>query len=143
MTENKTKPTGASVEAFVDGLADVRRRDESRQLLGLMARATRLAPQMWGPSIVGYGRYRYRYDSGHSGESMLTGFSPRKGAMTVYIVPGFKPYGDLLARLGPHTHSVSCLYLKRLDKIDAAVLEELVVASVNRMREIYPETFER
>ncbi len=143
MTENKTKPTGASVEAFVDGLADVRRRDESRQLLGLMARATRLAPQMWGPSIVGYGRYRYRYDSGHSGESMLTGFSPRKGAMTVYIVPGFKPYGDLLARLGPHTHSVSCLYLKRLDKIDAAGLEKIVVASVNRMREIYPETFER
>lgn len=139
MAENKTMPTGASVAGFIAAIEPAFRRAECATMLDLMARATGLEPQMWGASIVGYGRYAYRYDSGHSGESLMAGFSPRKAAMTVYIVPGFAAFANDLARLGPHTHSVSCLYLKRLDRVDLAVLESMVGEAFRAMRGRHPD----
>lgn len=135
MSENKTKPTGASVTDFIASVEPAGRRDDAGVLLDLMARATGLEPEMWGPSIVGYGRCHYRYDSGREGDWILTGFSPRKAAMSVYIMPGFAPYADLLTRLGKHKTGVCCLYLGRLNKVDLGVLETIVADSVARMRD--------
>ena len=92
---------------------------------------------MWGESLIGYGFYHYKYESGHEGDYFLTGFSPRKSATSIYIMPGFKQYTDQLARLGPHKHSVSCLYITKLARIDLAVLEGIVTDSVKRMKAMY------
>jgi hypothetical protein len=138
MTDNKTQPTDADVIGFIAGVDHKHRREEANVMLQLMARATGLEPRMWGDSIVGYGRYHYKYASGREGDYILTGFSPRKAAMTVYIMPGFKPYADLLAKLGKHRHSASCLYITRLDGVNLNVLEEIVCASVERMKSLYP-----
>lgn len=138
MAENKTQPTDADVLAFISGIEHTRRRDDSYTLHELLGRVTEFEPRMWGDSIVGYGQYHYKYASGREGDFLLTGFSPRKAAMTVYIMPGFKQYGDLLAKLGKHKHSVSCLYITRLDAVDLNVLEKIVSDSVERMKTIYP-----
>jgi hypothetical protein len=139
MSGNKTQPSRADVGAFIAGIENETRRADAETLLQMMKRVTGMEPVMWGETIVGFGRYHYKYDSGREGDYFLTGFSPRKAAMTVYIMPGFKQYGDQLARLGKHRHSVSCLYLNRLDGIDMAVLEEMVAHSVAHMKEIYPQ----
>lgn len=120
------RPTGMSVEAFVDAVPDSRRRSEAWSLLQLMERATGQRPVMWGASIIGFGSYHYRYASGREGDAAAAGFSPRKSALTVYFPMGFDAHAEALARLGPHTTSVSCLYLKRLDSVDLEVLEEMV-----------------
>ena len=137
MAEPKTKPTGVSVDAFIDGVEHARRRAEARAVCAMMQRVTGEAAEMWGPSIVGFGRYQYKYESGREGEWMLTGFAPRKAAMTVYIMPGFSRYDDLMARLGKHRTGKSCLYINKLDDVDLAVLEELVRLSVDYMRATY------
>jgi len=139
MAENKTKPSDRDVHAFIAGIEHETRRADAQVLLDMMARVTGFEPVMWGDSIVGFGQYHYSDESGREGEYLITGFSPRKSATSVYIMPGFKRYGDLLARLGKHRHSVSCLYINRLDKIDLSVLEEIVADSVGRMKEIYPQ----
>ena len=133
---NKTQRTTASVEDFIAAVEHKGRREDSLILLELMKRATGFEPAMWGDSIVGFGEYHYMYDSGREGDFLMTGFSPRKAAMSVYIMPGFNLYEEQLARLGKHKHSVSCLYLSRLDKLDLTALEEMVVDSVRRMKEI-------
>ncbi len=133
---NKTQRTTASVEDFIAAVEHKGRREDSLILLELMKRATGFEPAMWGDSIVGFGEYHYKYDSGREGDFLMTGFSPRKAAMSVYIMPGFNLYEEQLARLGKHKHSVSCLYLSRLDKLDLTALEEMVVDSVRRMKEI-------
>ena len=133
---NKTQRTTASVEDFIAAVEHKGRREDSPILLELMKRATGFKPAMWGDSIIGFGEYHYKYDSGRQGDFLMTGFSPRKAAMTVYIMPGFNLYEEQLARLGKHKHSVSCLYLSRLDKLDLTALEEMVVDSVRRMKEI-------
>jgi hypothetical protein len=94
---------------------------------------------MWGPSMVGFGKYRYRYESGREGEWFLTGFSPRKGALTLYLMAGFDGYEDLMARLGKYKTGKSCLYVKRLADLDLAVLRELITESVEHMRRAYPD----
>lgn len=137
MAANKTVPGGGSVTDFLKSVENPRRRKEAETIKKIMGRVTGMRPKMWGPSMVGYGKYHYKYDSGREGDFFLTGFSPRKAAMAVYIVPGFKPYGDLLAKLGPHKHSVSCLYLSNLEKVDLKVLEKLIAASVKDMRKKY------
>lgn len=109
---------------------DPSRRAEADVLLALFQRVTGWEPQLWGPTIAGFGRYEYRYDSGHSGESPATGFSPRKPEIVVYILPGYADFAPILARLGPHRLGKSCLYLKRLDRIDLGVLEELIRAGL-------------
>ena len=137
MAELKTKPTKASVAAFLSAVDDPEKRKDARKVGAMMRRATGSRAKMWGTSIVGYGVYEYRNPSGHSGEWMLTGYSPRKQALTVYIMPGFGKYGSLLKKLGKHKHSKSCLYIKRLADVDADVLEELITRSVAAMKQNY------
>ena len=137
MAENKTRPTKASVSAFLPSIDDPQKRRDAKTIGAMMRRATGKRATLWGSSIVGYGRYQYRYDSGRSGEFMLTGYSPRKQAMTVYIMPGFDAYAALLRRLGKHKTSKSCLYIKRLSDVDEGVLEELITKSVGVMRNRY------
>jgi Domain of unknown function (DU1801) len=134
----KTVPTDAKVSAFVDGLDNEKRRAESRQLIEAMQRLSGEPATMWGPSIIGFGKYDYTYDSGHSGTSMRIGFSPRKAAMTVYIMPGYENKGALLEKLGPHALGKSCLYIKDLSKVDAKALEDIISLSLKEMAERYP-----
>ncbi|MDA9008601.1 DUF1801 domain-containing protein [Alphaproteobacteria bacterium] len=136
---NKTQRTTASVKDFIAAVEHKGRREDSLILLNMMKRATGFEPAMWGDSVIGFGEYHYKYDSGREGDFLMTGFSPRKAAMSVYLMPGFKLYEEQLARLGKHKHSVSCLYLSRLDKLDLTALEEMIVDSVKRMKEIYPQ----
>lgn len=142
MGENKTVAGDASVEAFIAGVDDPRRREEAAQIDALMRRATGEGPRMWGPSIVGYGAYDYAYASGRSGTSMRAGFSPRKGQHVVYLMG---EWGDaqaeasaLLARLGKHSLGASCLNIKRLGDVDMGVLEELVRLNWRVMAERWP-----
>jgi hypothetical protein len=137
MTENKTAPTGERVEHFINSVGDDRKRRDSRDMIAMMTEITGKEPRMWGSSLVGFGQYHYRYESGREGDSFITGFSPRKSALTIYIMPGFSQYGDLLKRLGPHRTGKSCLYLNNLDAVDREVLQEIVRNSVERMREKY------
>ena len=132
MVELKTKLTGKSVEAFLDAIENQKKRDDSRVILDLMRDATCEEPKMWGDSIVGFGSYRYKYASGREGDWFLTGFSPRKGNLTLYIMDGFSSYGKLLKKLGKHKTGKACLYIKRLEDIDLEVLERMINASVER-----------
>jgi hypothetical protein len=125
----KTRATTASVTVFLESVGEDRRED-CKTLLRIMKKATRAAPRMWGPSIVGFGSYRYEYDSGREGDWFLAGFSPRKQDLTIYITSGFDRHEALLARLGKHRTGKSCLYVKRLADIDLGVLEALVSASI-------------
>lgn len=129
MSDLKTRPTDESVAAFVDGLADPRQREDSRALIELMREVTGAEPRMWGSGIIGFGSYHYRYASGREGDWMLTGFSPRKQNLTLYLHYGIEQ-SDLLQRLGKHRVGKACLYVKRLDDVDQTVLRELVQRSV-------------
>ena len=134
----KTRPEAHDVGAFIDAVEDPRRREDSRVVLEMMRAATGCEPVLWGPSIVGFDRYHYRYDSGHEGDMAMVGFSPRKAALVLYVLPGFADYEPLLAKLGKFTTGKSCLYVKRLADVDLEVLEALVRASVADMRRRYP-----
>jgi hypothetical protein len=125
MAETKTKPTGASVDAFLDSVAHPVRRADGKAVRDMMERITGEPAVMWGPSIVGFGSYHYRYASGHEGDACRIGFSPRS-ANLVFYVGGFDDYEALLARLGRHKRSKACLYLNKLADVDMAVLEEIV-----------------
>jgi hypothetical protein len=139
---NKTQVTGQAPEAFLETVEPERRRAEGLKLLDFFSRVTGLTPQMWGPSIIGYGRYRYRYESGREGEYLITGFSPRKSALTIYVMPGYRDMGAKLARLGKHKTGKSCLYINKITDIDLDVLEEIVLDGIEYMRANY-ETFDR
>lgn len=135
---NKTVPTDASVQAYLDAIDDHARRADCERIAAIMSAATDRAPKMWGAGIVGFGEYHYKYDSGREGDWCLTGFSSRKSAISLYIMPGFKAFDDLMTRLGKHKTGKSCLYVKRLSDIDEDVLGQLVAESVAWMRERYP-----
>jgi hypothetical protein len=135
MTPNKTVPRDDDVEAFLAGIADEERRTECREVANLMRRITGVEPRMWGKGMVGFGRYRYRYESGREGEWFLTGFAPRKKDLTVYILPGLEGFAEILDRLGRHRTGKSCLYLRSLEDVDRGVLEELIEAGVGAMGE--------
>jgi Domain of unknown function (DU1801) len=137
MATNTTQITDVDPADFIATVENATRRADAQVLLAMMTRATGCAPRMWGPSIVGFGRYHYRYESGHEGDSMLTGFSPRKAKLVLYILPGYDDLSDQLDRLGKHTTGKSCLYVNKLADIDMAVLEEIVVDAVGRMRRDY------
>ena len=127
----KTVLSGESAEAFISAVPDEGRREDARQLSRLLAEWTGEPPVMWGTSIVGFGQYRYRYDSGHGGTAPLVGFSPRKGNLVVYLVGGVQDlYPKLLEQLGPHRVGKGCLYLKRLDDANAEALRALVDRTV-------------
>jgi len=134
---NKTKPTKSSVMAFINAIEDPQKRADARKVAAMMRRATGKRARMWGPSIVGYGTYHYRYESGREGDFMVAGFSPRKQALTVYIMAGFANYGVLMKKLGKFTTGKSCLYIKRLSDIDETALEQLINESVKYMRKNY------
>ena len=138
MAENKTKPTKLSVPAFIAAVTDATRRADAKALVKLMQSATGEKPKMWGPSIIGFGSYHYKYDSGREGDMPLIGFSPRKAATVLYNMSGFSGSESLRARLGKHTTGKGCLYIKKLDEVDQKVLETLVVKSVGAMRARYP-----
>ncbi len=135
MAEAKTRPTGEAVAAFLGRVADEGRRKDCLAVAELMREATGAEPVMWGLSIVGFGRYRYRYASGREGEWMVMGFSPRKQDLTLYILPGLERFAPLRARLGKHRTGKSCLYVKRLADLDLAVLKELLAAAATAMAE--------
>lgn len=139
MSELKTKQNDASVEAFLGSVGNDRRREDSFTVLDLMKRITGEEARMWGTAIVGFGSYRYRYASGRTGEMPRIGFSPRKQSLTVYVMPGFSRYDELLSRLGKHRTGKSCLYVNKLADIDVDVLEELIKSSLETMSEKYPE----
>ncbi len=138
MAELKTKQTDASVEAYLNAIEDVQRRDDCRALAALMRRVTKYEPKMWGSSIVGFGSYHYRYASGHEGDACLAGFSSRKAEISLYLMPGLDAKQTLLAALGKHKAGKGCLYVKRLSDIDVRVLEKLIRESVAELRRRYP-----
>lgn len=127
MAEAKTKPTGASVDDFIAAVADPERREDCRTLVQIMEQITGAKPQMWGPSIVGFGTYTYVYATGRSGDWPLTAFSPRKAALTLYIMCGFAAQSELMDKLGPHKTGKCCLYVKRLSDIHLPTLKKLIV----------------
>jgi len=129
----KTRQTDVPVEDFLAAVPDATRREDARVVLALMRKATGVEPRMWGPSIVGFGRYRYRYDSGREGEWPVIGFSPRKAELVLYVMPGFDRYEELLGRLGKHRTGKSCLYVRKLADVDQSVLRELIDSSVKAM----------
>ena len=127
------EPTSASVSDFIDAVASPTRKRDAHTLVDLMTRITGQEPVMWGPTIVGFGTYHYRYASGREGDAGAAGFSPRKAATTVYLPDGVGAYTDQLARLGAHTTGAGCLYLKDLSKIDLDVLEDIITESYQRV----------
>ena len=133
MAELKTKETKASVAAFIKKISNEQRRKDCETVLKLMQRATGEEPKMWGASIVGFGRYRYRYASGREGEWLITGFAPRKTDLTLYIMPNLDQFESLLSKLGKYKTGKSCLYIKKLDDVAVPVLEKLITKSVAKM----------
>lgn len=130
MTENKTKPTDASVDDYIASRANAQQRADCRELMALLKKITRHTPRMWGPSIVGYGAYRYTYESGRTGEAPLAGFAIRGRELVVYVDAEGQEQRALLSKLGRHRMGKVCLYFKRLADLDTSVLEELVVRSI-------------
>lgn len=139
MAELKTQPHDGDVDAFLDGIENERRREDARAIRRLMADVTGEKAQMWGPSMVGFGRYHYRYASGREGDWFKVGFSPRKQNLTLYIMSGFDGYEDLLDGLGKHTTGKACLYVKRLDDVDTDVLTRLIERSLAHIESTYPD----
>ncbi|HYL36066.1 MAG TPA: DUF1801 domain-containing protein [Bryobacteraceae bacterium] len=137
MADNKTKPTKLSVTAFLDAVADPAKRADAKALIKLMQSATGEKPRMWGPSIIGFGSYHYRYDSGREGDMPLIGFSPRKAAIVLYLMTSSGDSPALLAKLGKHTTGKSCLYIKKLADVDQKVLQALIDKSIAAMRVRY------
>jgi hypothetical protein len=129
MAENKTKPTQASVAAYIAAIGDESRRKDCEALARLMAKATNEKSAMWGPSIVGFGSYHYKYESGREGDSCLVGFSSRKGDISIYLAGSFPGRDDLLAKLGKHKTAKACLYIRKMSDVDVKVLEKMIIAS--------------
>ena len=134
MAEAKTQRTKRSVNAFLKAIPDEQKRKDAFVLVDIMRKATKAEPAMWGSSIVGFGTYRYKYASGREGEWPLTGFSPRKQNLTLYIMSGFEEYDELLKSLGKFKTGKACLYIKQLDDIDLPTLRKLVKQSVQHMK---------
>ncbi len=137
-SENKTVPTGQRVESFLSEVQPSGKAEDAKALDGLFRKVTGFEPVMWGPSIVGYGRYHYRYKSGREGDFLATGFSPRKAALSIYIMPGYADFGDILSGLGKHKLGKSCLYVNKLADIDLDVLSDLIRAGLEDLNRHWP-----
>jgi len=138
MAETKTKPTDVSVADFLDAVPDPVRRADGKAVEAMMRRVTGLDPVMWGPTMVGYGQYHYRYDSGHSGDAFRMGFSPRSAELVLYVLSTRPELEEQLARLGKHRRGKSCLYVKSLAKVDLAILESIMRGAWDDMNRRYP-----
>lgn len=139
MSELKTKPTNASVEKFLNQVTDETRREDCFKVAKMMEEITGEKPKMWGPSIVGFGSYHYKYASGQEGDWPIAAFSPRKQDLTLYLLPGFQEHADLMQQLGKHRTGKSCLYLKGLSDVHVPTLKKLIRESVKRMKQITKE----
>ncbi|MEQ9310772.1 MAG: DUF1801 domain-containing protein [Balneolaceae bacterium] len=137
MSENKTKPTELSVSDYLDAINNPQRKEDCWVIHDLMKKITGKTPRMWGTSIVGFGSYHYKYDSGREGDMPATGFSNRKQAITMYIMGGFKKHDELLKKIGPHKTGKSCFYIKKMSDIDIDVLSVLILESVKAVEKIY------
>ena len=142
MSELKTKPTKVSVDSHIAAIANEEQRNDARSLVALMRKVTKQEPRMWGPSIVGFGSYHYKYPSGHEGDSALTGFAARGRELVVYIAESFEGREALLANLGEHRTGKVCVYIRRLANVDLKVLEKLVARSVAETKSRYPQSNE-
>lgn len=138
MTQNKTVQTNASVEGFIASIAHPKRQQDAGVLVDLFAKSTGFAPKMWGNSIVGFGQYHYRYATGREGDFLATGFSPRKSNLSIYIMPGYGDFSDILKNLGKHKLGKSCLYVNKLSDIDLDILAQLIAAGIERLDQIWP-----
>jgi len=134
MSDPKTRPRDGDVEVFLASVANEQRREDCRRVMAIMQELTGEPPVMWGPSIIGFGRYRQVYASGREADWMLTGLSPRKQALTVYIMPGFARYDALMAKLGKHKTGKSCLYINALEDVHVPTLKQLIKHSVAHMK---------
>ena len=139
MADNKTQATKLSVAAYIEAIADVTKRADAKALVKLMQSATGEKPKLWGPSIIGFGSYHYKYDSGREGDMPLVGFSPRKAATVLYLMLGTGNYAAQLAKLGKHTTGKGCLYIKKVADVDQKVLADLIAKCVAGMRAKYPD----
>ncbi|MBU2994447.1 DUF1801 domain-containing protein [Octadecabacter sp. 1_MG-2023] len=137
-SKNKTQATSTDVDAFIQGVEHPTRRADALALDELFQKITGWSPRMWGPTIIGYGQYHYIYDSGREGDMCATGFSPRKSNLSLYIMPGYQDFGDLLARLGKHKTGAACLYINKLADVDLAVLEEIIRAGLSDLDKKWP-----
>lgn len=133
MPENKTKPTSQTVEAFLASVVNVKRREEGIIVCAMMQEITGEPPVMWGPSIIGFGKYHYKYATGHEGDAPLVGFSPRKQALTLYVLVGENGFDDLMAKLGKFKTSKACLYINKLSDVNMDILRELIDRSYRAM----------
>mgnify|MGYP006288385085 CR=1 FL=1 len=136
---NKTQPTRRSVAAYIKSLDDASRQAEATRLLAIFKDVTKTEPVLWD-SIIGFGSYHYTYDSGREGDSLATGFAMRQSGLTIYIMPGYHDYSDILEKLGPHKLGKSCLYLKHLDDVHERVLKQLIRAGLRDLKKRYPVT---
>lgn len=139
MAEQKTKPTAQSVQSFLDKVDSEQARDDSAVLIKMMKKVTGAPPTMWGPSIIGFGQYHYKYESGHEGYMCITGFSPRKGNLVVYAMWDSAKHKNLLAKLGKYKATKGCIYIRKLEDVNVEVLEELVKNSVDEVKRKYPD----
>lgn len=137
MTTNKIVETESSVEAFIATVDNLQQREDCAILVEMMSRVVGSPAKMWGNSLIGFGRYHYKYDSGREGDFFLSGFAPRKGKLSVHVVAGFSNYAKEVNKLGKHQTTVSCLYIKSLAVIDIAILESIVEDSVRATRAHY------
>ena len=137
MAELKTKETKLSVAKFLSKVDDEQKRKDSKQILGLFKQVTKEVPKMWGDSMVGFGRFHYKSDSGREGDWFITGFSPRKQNLTLYVMPGFDKYESLMKQLGKHKTGRGCLYIKKLEDVDLKVLKQLIKQSYQDMKKKY------
>ncbi len=138
MAEIKTKPTQVTVDDFIAAVENAARREEAKTVCAMMERVTGEPPQMWGPSIIGFGSYHYKYDSGHEGTMCRLGFSPRKAQLVLYILTGAAGEDERLAKLGKHKTGKSCLYINKLADVDMAVLEDMTRDALTYMNARYP-----
>jgi len=139
MAENKTRQTKASVDKFINSVKDTKIQEDCYNIIKLMQTVTKEEPKMWGPSIIGFGSYHYKYASGREGDMCIMGFSPRKQNLTIYLMPGFEKQKAQLIKLGKFKTSKTCLYIKSLKDIDVKVLKEMIYSSVKEMKKLYPK----
>ena len=140
MAKNKTTETDSSVTAFIDTVENQTKRDDSHKLIEIFKSLTGWEPKMWGPSIIGFGTYHYKYASGQEGDAPLAGFSPRKDALVLYFDCEYEKRDELMEKLGKYKSSKSCVYVKKLDDIDISVLKEMIVNSIKRTEKLYPSS---
>ncbi len=139
MAKNKTTETALSVTDFIDGVKDETKRNDAFRLIELIRKQTQLEPKMWGSSIVGFGSYHYKYDSGHEGDSPIVGFSPRASAISLYLSGQFEKREELLQSLGKHKTGKGCIYIKKLDDIKLEILQKMIANHIQHIETLYPK----